>query len=81
MHVVHPNNLFSSDLMLKKACVLYMPAWYTQRFTVNNIKGKLLTNNGNSLEIMSGTVMVLMYYTCPQCVLSVFEIYGQKKKK
>ena len=34
MRVVHPNILFSLDLKLKKACVLYMPAWYTHRFTV-----------------------------------------------
>ena len=34
MHVVHPNIPFTQDLKLKKACVLYMPAWYTHRFTV-----------------------------------------------
>ena len=33
MRVVHPNILFSPDLKLKKACVLYMSAWYTHRFT------------------------------------------------
>ena len=38
MRVVHPNNLFSSDLMLKKACVLYMPELYTQRFTVLQVR-------------------------------------------
>ena len=36
MRVVHPNILFPPDLKLKKACVLYMPAWYTHRFTVNS---------------------------------------------
>ena len=34
MRVVHPNILFSPDFKLKKACVLYMPAWYAHRFTV-----------------------------------------------
>ena len=42
MHVGHPNILFSPNLELKKACLLYMPAWYTHRFTVENFvrKGK-----------------------------------------
>ena len=34
MCVVHPNVFFSPDLKLKKACMLYMPAWYTHCFMV-----------------------------------------------
>ena len=39
-------------------------------------KGNYSQNNGNSLEITSGIIMVLVYYTCPQFVLSVFEVYS-----
>ena len=40
----------------------------------NNIKRKLLANNGNTLGNKSGIVMALVHCRFPQCVLSVIEV-------
>ena len=64
----------NKQIFLLSQCVLLTISTYFSFRIYFKMSGNYSQNNGNELEITSGIVMVLVYYTSPKCVLSVFKV-------